>query len=53
MKTEWLVSIVYLLAVTFFFLFGVAISPVVRSDVQVIGPGQADINKCDCDHEKL
>jgi hypothetical protein len=53
MKTEWLVSIVYILAVTFFFLFGVAISPVVRSDVQVIDSDQADINKCVCDHEKL
>lgn len=53
MKTEWLVSIVYLLAVTFFFLFGVAISPVVRSDVQVIDRDRVEINKCDCDHEKL
>lgn len=53
MKTEWFVSIVYLLAVTVFFLFGVAISPVVRSDVQVIDSDQADVGKCECDHEKL
>ena len=53
MKTEWLVSIVYLLAVTFFFLFGVAISPVVRSDVQVIGSDRVETNKCECTYEKL
>lgn len=53
MKTEWLISVVYLLAVTFFFLFGVAISPIVRSDVQVIDSNQLEISKCAYDHEKL
>ena len=53
MKSEWLVSVIYLMAVIVFFLFGVAISPIVRNDVQFIDSDRVEINNCECDHEKL
>lgn len=53
MKAEWLVSVIYLMAAIVFFLFGVAISPVVRNDIEFIDSSRKEINNCECDHEKL
>lgn len=54
MKTEYFISLVYLLAITIFFLFGVAISPMLRSDIDFVDrPIENHSDHCDprrCEH---